>query len=657
MATTPDAISPDLSTTIQAALQGIEAARQARAAGNVRQANPFLEAGKKVVGKSAQFLANSATHYLESISPRGKDLRFYTLGGLTGVAATALVYALPDGPQHLWVIPVTAGVWKGIATTVATGILSYRKYRGYLADVETRAGQVAEAAIDQAEGITAENQAARIEQMAQDIRQLAREKNRARIPLTKDDFERKLLLIADQFVMGEAQPDADGNIPMSNEQIAKTKAVYEAMGEQIRDREQKYALFKSRMASFTGGMAAATLAMNLTNFAVYKFTGEGLGQRVHQAWNSFREGWEQPVEPKAAVPPSATVSSPPAATAVPAPVETPQPALPPAVSEAAAVAPVVTTEPPQQDIMEGATKRAIEAWQQTQQTGNLPHVDKETLARAAEVGSHFAEIDGSANAGIQEALAILKQNGFDNPSEAAIRQIQEKILHLAEDLANSSELPLASDDPAAYKEVYTNLLNAHLDQFQTMARQALIENQPAALEKLTAFHSYSGNFDTLALLQAVHHQGLNLDVTKLSGDTARILGTIYGGLDTVSQSHINYIDPADWSSRLATTLRVGDRSEVEAFVRWVGVPQDQTASVLARLLAGDKAIFDQIVQILGAFTPEKRAAVERLIEAASSNDPDAIKILQAIGHWKKSNVLNIPANIKLLLEYKYGLNR
>lgn len=612
---------------------------------------------QNIFGRSLSFLKSSATHYLESINPRGKDLRFYALGGLTAAAGTALIWALPDGPQHLWVIPVTAGVWKGVATSLGTGLLSYAKYRGYLGSVEQIATNEAFSQGGQIEGSSglAEDQV-RATALGKAVRQLAREKNRAQLPWTKDQFESRLNDIAARFVLGERQPEADGNVPpLTADQIDKVNSVVDAIDKRIRDRENRYTVFKSRMASFTGGMAAATLGMNLTNFAFYQLSGEGLGQRIHEGLSA---------EPKTPLPAADQATPPPAATAIPPPVETPPPAIPPAsapvpaVPEAAAVevAPPVT-EP--QGIMEGAAKRAIEAWQQTQQTGNLPQGDPETLARAAEVGSHFTEIDGSANSGIQEALAILKQNGFDNPSEATIKQVQERILHIAEDLANNSELPLASEDPAAYKETYTNLLNAHIEQFQTIARQALIESQPAALEKLIAYQPYSGNFDTLALLQAVQEQGLNLDIVRngIGGDTSRILGTIYGGLDTTAGVHSNFIDSADWSNRLATTLRVGDRFEVEAFAKWVGIPQDQTVSVLQRLFSGDRVVFDQIVQALGATTPEKRAVVERIIEAASKNDPDALKIILAIGHWKRSGTLNIPANIKLLLEYKYGLNR
>lgn len=650
----PDVIPPDLSATIQDVLTGIDAARQARETGPIRRTNPFLETGKKVAGGTVRFLKNSATHYLESINPRGKDLKFYALGGLTAVAGTALVYALPDGPQHLWMIPVSAGVIKGVATSAVSGILSYSKYRGYLSDVQSRAASVGEAEIIKAEGITSrENQALRIEQFAQAARQLAREKNRLK-SMPPDEFHQRLNDMATKFILGEETSNT--NAQSREESI---KEVEEAFDEKLRDREAKYTLFKSRMASFAGGAAAVNLGLNLTNFAFYKFTGEGLGQRTHKLWNAAKQGWEYMTE----VPTVTPTPEPTVATPAP-PLEATPPVVPPAgVVDAAAPIGIPDTgaglpiESADSSItLEGATKRAIDAWQKAKEAGTLPAVDSETLARAAEVGAHAQEIDLNANDGIREALKILQQNGLGNPSKETARHVQERILHLAEDLANNPDLPLAATDQSAYSEAYTNLLSAHLDDFHTVARQALMESQPDALEQLTSFQSYAGIFDTLSLLQAASQQGLNLDIIQkgIGGKTAKILGTIYGGLDT-TKSHISYIDTDDWSSRLASTLKIGDRSEVEAFVKWVGVSQENTTYVLDKLLSGDKVIFNEMVQALGGTSPDKRAVMKRVIEAASRNDPDAIKILNAIGHWKRSGFLNVPTNIRLLLEYKYGL--
>lgn len=795
--TSPDVIPPDLSATIQDALRGIDAARQARATGPTRKTNPFLEAGKKVAGGTVGLLKSSATHYLESINPlHNKDLRFYAAGGLTALAGTALVYALPDGPQHLWMIPVSAGVVKGVATSAVSGILSYSKYRGYLSDVQSRAASVGEAEISKAEGITSrENQALRIEQFAQAARQLARQKNRLK-SMPPDEFHQRLNDMATKFILGEeaSNPNAQFRPPDVTQRLQQTreasiKEVVEAFDEKLRDREAKYTLFKSRMASFAGGVAAINLGLNVTNLAIYKFTGEGLGQRTHKLWNAARQGWEHMMEPKPPIAvaehatntptagptvkpaetsttapttePYSTATTAPTKTPVPTrtpipspthteipasptaeptgtptleptpttppvpsatpdiPTPTPEPtiAVPPppeievppvsveadlhagapaavpdmdvSLPSAEVVAPPIVvppaaptvgvfdaaTSPVEPDVsdagiplpaevpsvdnpvtLDGATQRAMDAWQQAQEAGNLPQFDAETIARATEVGAHAQAIDLSTNDGVQEALRILQENGLGNPSEETVRHVQERILHLAEDLANNPDLPSAATDPSAYSEAYTNLLSAHLDEFHTVARQVLIESQPAALEQLTSFQSYPGTFDTLSLLQAASQQGLNLDIIQkgIGGETAKILGTIYGGLDT-PKPHISYIDTDDWSNRLASTLKIGDRSEVEAFVKWVGVSQENAANVLDRLLSGDKVMFNEMVQALGGTSPEKRAVMERVIEAASRNDPDAIKILNAIGHWKRSGSLNVPTNIRLLLEYKYGL--
>lgn len=568
----------------------------------------FPPAGAKL----ARVLGRIGYTYLESLSTRGKNNWLYGFGAVSGFLLSSGVL---DQETLVSSALVRAGIGLGIGGFSSFLEYRHRKNIGNIVGVDTKT-------LVDLTNLPEEDKLKRSNEFIKTVKAAAIKRGQKK--LTQQELTDILIGSTNKIFIGENP----------------TPQYIEFVSKYFSDKLEKN-IFQSRKTlkvarSLSAGLAAGTLAEAISSGILEKVIGKSIDQILDNIADKL-------VDFK-----------------VPS-IKSPQINLPTPDLEGG---PFEAPQPTPLPLPEGTPSTPSLSQVNAQINPELLRQDPLIGLKAAKVGGHLQEINQASELGLKKAADTLGLdiNSLDPSLKESIRHQGQQV---AERLANSLTTQYGQAGVGMFDSEFAK--QGLVEQIQQLNAHELIGKLAGEqLKGVVEVSVLAGGSDSLAIAQSLTNQGLNPNLIYDRDFLAKSLETLAQGVD-ISGQHIDYIKPEEWVDRISLSLSQGEILPLKIFSDLGLFSQDivhqellksisygDLVGLINKASSGDQAAIEQIIQLLKTENLIDHQKAQELLSKVKLGDNLSVSEVLKLFHWRHAGKLNLPANWKLVMAYKFG---